>query len=122
VLKAVIRLNHPTAQEVYEYLREKEPRADEKRISLATVYRNLQILTEDGKISSLSAGTAEGVIRYDGRLDPHYHIRCEICGSVMDAHIGYMETLNKSAGDARGFAVKNHVITFSGVCRSCQAK
>ena len=69
---------HPTAGELYKTVRERMP-----RISLGTVYRNLEILQETGQAVRL-AGCSGQEARYDGRCDPHLHLVCGECGGVRD--------------------------------------
>ena len=68
---------HPTADELYEVVRKRLP-----RISLGTVYRNLEQLSQAGIIQKLE--TAGKQRRFDGDLRKHYHFRCECCGAVVD--------------------------------------
>ncbi len=68
---------HPTAAELYEILRKKMP-----KISLGTVYRNLEILAEMGIVKKLEIAGKEK--RWDGDISPHYHMRCAKCGRVFD--------------------------------------
>ncbi|MGN1084105.1 MAG: transcriptional repressor, partial [Lachnospiraceae bacterium] len=67
--------SHPTADTVYENVREKIP-----NISLGTVYRNLNMLAESGEVLRLSCGGTSD--RYDGCVKPHYHFLCRSCGNV----------------------------------------
>ena len=57
---------HPSAEWIYEHVREEIP-----SIGLATVYRNLRLLKDAGKIEELH-GT-KGTARFDANLSPHYH-------------------------------------------------
>jgi Fur family transcriptional regulator, peroxide stress response regulator len=68
---------HPTAEEVYRLVRKKI-----SNVSLATVYRNLHLLAEEGKIREVQF--QDDVIRYDGMLDAHEHFYCVTCGTVQD--------------------------------------
>ena len=68
---------HPFAHEIYRRVHKKLP-----RISLATVYRNLHSLVEEGKIRTLLLG--EQVARYDPETREHDHFVCERCGRVSD--------------------------------------
>ena len=77
VLDAVRGLDcHPTAAQVYERVH-----AQDKKISMGTVYRNLNLLAEDGSI--LVVKTGDGC-RYDHRVEGHGHIVCSVCGAVDD--------------------------------------
>ncbi len=68
---------HPTASELYDIVRERLP-----KISLGTVYRNLEILAEMGMIKKLEIAGKEK--RWDGDTSKHYHFRCVKCGKVED--------------------------------------
>ena len=69
--------SHPTADEVYDLVRGRLP-----RISLGTVYRNLEIMAAVGLVLKLEMGGTQK--RFDGRVDEHYHVRCLDCGRVDD--------------------------------------
>lgn len=67
---------HPTAEWIYEEVRKVRP-----DISLGTVYRNLKVLRDQGKILELHDGIKS---RYDGTIDPHAHFICDTCGGIKD--------------------------------------
>ncbi|MGH2525007.1 MAG: Fur family transcriptional regulator, partial [Anaerolineales bacterium] len=69
--------SHPFAHEIYRRVHKKLP-----RISLATVYRNLHSLVDEGKIRTLLLG--DQVARYDPKTSEHDHFVCERCGRVSD--------------------------------------
>src|SRR5262249_52021125 len=68
---------HPFAYEIYRRVHRKLP-----RISLATVYRNLHSLVEEGKIRTLVLD--EQGARFDPETSQHDHFVCERCGRVVD--------------------------------------
>src|SRR4051812_232681 len=68
---------HPSAEEVYHLTRKTIP-----TISLATVYRNLNLLVAEGKIREVQFHG--DVARYDGMLEAHEHFYCRACGLVID--------------------------------------
>jgi Fur family transcriptional regulator, ferric uptake regulator len=68
---------HPTADELHLRVRERLP-----RISLATVYRNLDRLVAEGQIARLECAGASR--RFDGDVTPHSHVRCQRCQRVAD--------------------------------------
>lgn len=103
---------HPTAQMVYDTLREELP-----QLSMGTVYRNLRQLAQEGRLRELDGPTA----RYDGVLQPHSHIRCVCCGALRDAEAPYDPALDRT-GVARGWTVQGHDLTFYGVCPACAEK
>ena len=69
---------HPSADEIYEMVRKRLP-----RISIGTVYRNLEILCASGEIQKLEFGCS--LKRFDGVATAHYHISCLDCDRVIDA-------------------------------------
>ncbi|MBC2710810.1 MAG: transcriptional repressor [Desulfosarcina sp.] len=87
--------NHPAADEIYERVRKQLP-----RISLGTVYRNLDVLCELGEIQRLELSGA--MKRYDGIPQKHYHIRCVCCNRVDDVPIA---PLNELEDDLYGTTV-----------------
>ncbi|MBX6315574.1 MAG: transcriptional repressor, partial [Isosphaeraceae bacterium] len=68
---------HPTAEEIYQGVREAVP-----NISLATVYKALEAFEACGLATRLAAG--DGSARFDARNEGHYHLRCLRSGRVQD--------------------------------------
>ena len=107
--------SHPTADEVYEIVRTKLP-----HISLATVYRNLVIMTEAGLATKLEiGGTAK---RFDGCVATHYHIRCLSCGKVDDLKAEPAIDLRPAMRALSGYEITGHRLDIVGYCPSCKAK
>ena len=106
------RYDHPTAETVYQNIREEFP-----NISLGTVYRNLNLLAEIGKIQKISTGI--GPDRFDGNTKPHYHFVCSHCGCVMDLSVSGLEHINILAGQDFDGAIEGHVTYFYGKCPAC---
>lgn len=105
--------NHPTAAELYKLVREKLP-----RISLGTVYRNLEMLTEHGIIRKLEQGGSRA--RYDGDLSHHYHIRCAGCGRLEDIQVLSPISDDLAFATPTGYEVIGYRIEFTGLCRECR--
>ena len=107
--------DHPTANEVYARVRRTLP-----RISLATVYRNLEELSERGVI--LRVEFAGDQRRYDGCTEAHQHVVCRVCGRVGDVWVhddaesgrpGLAERVRSS------FRLEEHRIEWTGLCPAC---
>ena len=102
---------HPTADWIHAEAKKQVP-----DISLGTLYRNLQILLEDGKIQELNYGKSQS--RFDGNPAPHYHFVCTKCGRVLDfapdAPLVSEEVLAAAPG-----AVHSHRLECYGICRDC---
>ena len=107
--------SHPTAEWVYARVREQIP-----KISLGTVYRNLNILKQQGKVRELDFG--ESFRRYDAFVDEHYHFVCFQCGVVKDLDVPPQEDLNERVRNAVSGAVQTHRLDFFGTCSDCLLK
>ncbi len=103
---------HPTADELYGKVRERLP-----RISLGTVYRNLDFLADSGEIRRLeAAGTTK---RFDGNMVEHQHVRCLCCGRIGDI-MTPLPTPAVSGMHVSGFSeIRSARIEFDGICEQC---
>jgi len=111
----ILRSNrsHPTADQIYDAVRKEIP-----NISKGTVYRNLQVLREDGAISELNLnGTLS---RYEKKQPRHYHFRCEQCGRVFDLDEPVNIEIDKRVSVRTGLQVSYHQLEFRGLCKDCQ--
>ena len=106
---------HPSADEVYAMVRKRLP-----RISLGTVYRNLEILCELGEIRKLDLGG--DFKRYDWDPTMHYHIRCLECGQVDNAPIAPLQTVEDELHQATVYTIIGHRLVFEGLCPACSQK
>jgi len=106
---------HPMADEVYAMVRRRLP-----RISLATVYRNLETLNGLGMIQKVESG--EHAARFDGNPRVHYHVRCVRCGRLEDLAVEPDRTVERAAERATGYAVLGHRTEIIGVCPTCASR
>ena len=98
-----------TAQELHERLPE---------VGLATVYRNLQRLAEEGE--------AESVLRESGERaflicidDHHHHLSCRFCGRVEVLQDCSFGDWAREVGAAHGFSDVEHRAELVGICADC---
>jgi len=105
--------SHPTAVGLYQIVCGRLP-----KISLGTVYRNLDLLTKAGIIQKLEFGSEEA--RFDGNPAPHDHIRCVKCGRIDDIHGPPLDLLGGRRDDFNEYCVLGHRIEFFGVCPQCK--
>ena len=103
---------HPGADELYEKVKRRLP-----RISLGTVYRNLEILTRLGEIQHVEIGGA--MKRFDGNPENHYHIRCICCARVDDVRIGPLKQVEDALTGFTDYQITGHRLEFVGFCRKC---
>ena len=114
VLEAVNKLhNHATADEIYDAVIIEHP-----NISKATVYRNLNTLSEMGEIRKLEI--PGGADRYDHCTHNHCHIKCDKCGRLFDVDMDYISGLENNIRDTRGFDFTGYDIIFRGTCPDCK--
>ncbi len=104
---------HPSADELFSRVRQHMP-----RISLGTVYRNLEILSELGEIQTIEM--AGSLKRFDGIAENHYHIRCLVCDRLVDAPLTVSTELENTVQGYTDFSICGHKLEFSGVCPHCR--
>lgn len=107
--------HHPTADDVYLAVKATLP-----KISLATVYKNLEALVACGFASRLTYG--DGAARYETRRDPHYHQRCLLCGSLTDLEPVAGKELLRRIQPTGGFEATDFRLELLGHCRACRKK
>jgi len=106
---------HPTADDLYKAVRRRLP-----RISLGTVYRNLDLLSRAGLIQKLEVGGTQK--RFDGDLEGHCHRRCVRCGKVEDVWLGDVAAISRAIKVMTDYEVISHRIEFIGFCRDCRGR
>ncbi len=104
--------SHPTAGQIREALS-----GDGPAISLATVYRNLEVLLAEGAVREVAC--EGGPARYDANLDPHQHFTCEACGRIADLDMPTPRGLLGRLEGQHGLRATRVSITFYGLCEHC---
>lgn len=106
---------HPTADQIYELVRKRMP-----RVSLATVYRNLEKLTQEGLIQTVELGGCPR--RYDGWVGEHVHVRCIDCGKLEDISGGVVPRVSQRVGRLSGYRILGLRLEFTGHCPECRKR
>lgn len=117
IIDELMKLNsHPSADELYERVRKRIP-----RISLGTVYRNLDVLSREGVIRRLeSPGSPK---RFDGTMHEHSHIRCTRCGRIDDVPFGgELTECDRDILRRTAYRVLERRVEFLGLCPACRKK
>ena len=104
---------HPTAAVLYDIVRRRLP-----KISLGTVYRNLDLLARMGVIQKLAVNGAEA--RFDGNPAPHYHVRCVRCERVIDLKDVPDDLVKGGIGELGGYEILGYRLDFFGICPACR--
>lgn len=105
--------SHPTADQIYEKVREIIP-----KISLGTVYRNLQKLVADGELQVLTVGRTQ---HFDPLVRNHHHFICQKCKTVYDVFLDSKADSLPSFFTEEGFTVTSHQLALYGTCKNCSA-
>ena len=103
---------HPTADEVYEAVRKRLP-----RISMSTIYRDLETLCDYGEIQVLEVGCSKK--HFDAETGDHYHARCIRCGRVTNLPVQPFSYLEKAFRDLSDYQVMGHRLELIGLCPQC---
>lgn len=105
--------SHPTADELHLRVQESLP-----KISLATVYRNLELLTRQGEIRTIElAGMPR---RYDGDVHPHFHMQCIDCGVVVDIDARVLPDIGSILRRTGRYEILEMRLEFDGLCGDCR--
>lgn len=117
VLALLQRTRQPvSATEIFEQLHQ-----EKVAIDLVTVYRTVHVLKELGLVLQLDLHQ-EGLSRYElkeGR-EHHHHIRCQICGQIVDLLLCPLKKVTKLIEQQTQFIVDDHTLEFTGLCPQCQ--
>jgi len=103
---------HPTAGWIFEQVKEHCT-----NISLGTIYRNLNLLKDNGIIKELKFG--KNTARYDANFEPHHHIFCLECGKLEDVNCTVHPDLTNTVEKENGYKIVSHQLEFSGICPEC---
>ena len=117
--RAVLRIlascrQHPSAEEIFEQVS-----ADFPGTSLATIYKTLALLKEQGEIYELSF--ADGCNRYDCRTPyPHPHLICVNCRRIVDLDFAGLQETADEVAQLTGYEIISHRFDLFGICPQCR--
>ena len=106
--------SHATAVELYEVVRQSLP-----RVSLGTIYRNLDILHQEGLVKKIRGSNRE--TRFDAAVKSHYHLYCSNCDRIEDLYVPVAVTVGGSKTLAQGWELAEPTVEFHGLCPQCRA-
>ena len=107
-------LNHPTAEEIYNAVNIKLP-----RITKATVYKNLKVLSAEGLIKEVNV---KGISRFEAKMDPHHHIICKNCAKIIDfTSQGLTDYALQMVKVQKTFKIHSTETYFYGLCNNCES-
>ena len=106
---------HPSAQIIYDEVKKVHP-----TVSLATVYKTLQILTKQGLIQELNL--PESQARFDSYMEPHINLVCLRCGSIRDFDDSAAREMVESVAVKAEFMRTGQRIDIYGICKTCRGR
>lgn len=104
---------HPSAETIYKKLS-----SDFPTMSLATVYKTLEMLKNIGLIQELNVG--EGSFRYDANIESHPHVICLSCSRVDDLDESVLKDLMNDVKKHTDYLLTEQKLYFYGYCPDCQ--
>jgi Fur family transcriptional regulator, peroxide stress response regulator len=112
---------HPSAEQIHRAVRDRLP-----RLSLATVYKNLEALRAIGAVSDVNSlhehGRYEAALPGTGAGQPHHHLVCIRCRRVLDLHDRRLDRLRLGPEEAQGFEVRAVRVQVEGLCPQCRPR
>jgi Fur family peroxide stress response transcriptional regulator len=105
--------DHPTVQRIYDEARKVHP-----TVSLATVYKTLQILTEHGLIQELDFPQSQA--KFDSYVEPHINLVCLRCGNIQDLDDDAAREIVERMTAKAGFERTGQRLDIYGICKACR--
>lgn len=105
---------HPSAMMIYHELLPQFP-----TLSLATVYKTLNVLKELGLVHTLG-DAGDGMEHYDADLQPHINLVCVRCHQVKDFDEELVQRVQQTVEARSGYQIQGARIVYYGVCPACR--
>lgn len=103
-----------SAQQIYAQLREQG-----EQVGLTTVYRHLQVLTEDGTVDTIRDAGGEILYRRCRTDTHHHHLTCRNCGTSVEVEGRAVERWAEQVAAEAGFTKVDHTVELFGLCPEC---
>ena len=95
-------------------------RSQDSKVSVATVYRTMKLLSESGLVHARNFG--DGQTRYEVAVGRHHHdhLICTRCKTIVEFENDRIEAMQDAVARKHGFKVTSHKMELYGLCRNCQ--
>lgn len=115
IILDILKDNHKrlTAEEIADEIKKVHP-----SVSVATVYRNLNLMVDINLLSRLNLHNAPA--RYQINQGHNHHLVCMECGEVVNLDICPMQEEVTQLAEKMGFKVSDHYFEVTGICKDCQ--
>ena len=106
---------HLSVEELWDKVR-----STDARVSVATVYRTMKLLSESGLAHARNFG--DGQTRYEAAVGRHHHdhLICTNCGTIVEFENDRIEAMQDAVARRHGFRVTSHKMELYGLCKVCQ--
>lgn len=110
---------HMTAPDICSDIRQRD-----EKISVATVYRNLRMMEEQGIVKKvyMSEDTPMYYELSENAAHTPHHLVCNRCGTIIDFDEDMLDSLEQEIEKKKGFLIKDHRVVFYGLCAKCRAE
>ncbi len=105
-----------STQELHRILQDRDT-----AVSLATTYRILQSLADDGLVDVLRNADGEAVYRRCAVTGHHHHLLCRSCGKAIEVEAPAVEAWAARIAAEHGFTQVEHTVEIFGLCPACTA-
>jgi Fur family transcriptional regulator, ferric uptake regulator len=103
-----------SAQDIHAELRDRG-----ERVGLTTVYRHLQVLSEDGAVDTLRDEAGETLYRRCATVAHHHHVTCRSCGRSVEVEGRAIERWAERVATEAGYTDVDHTVEIFGLCPEC---
>lgn len=116
ILEKIYKMDktHFTADDLVDEFRDTRP-----RVSKATVYRALGVMTEGEILEEHQFGDNYKVYEISEGRPHHDHLICDNCGKIIEFFSAEMEKLQDKVAKKKGFHPTHHSQKIYGVCAGC---
>ena len=105
-----------SAQQIHAELRSRG-----EQVGLTTVYRHLQVLSEDGQVDAIRDASGETLYRRCRTEAHHHHLTCRNCGRSVEVEGRAVEVWAVQVAAEAGFTDVGHTVELFGLCPDCSA-
>jgi Fur family peroxide stress response transcriptional regulator len=112
ILHIINKYGHINIDALYNEIKEQF-----SSISLATIYKNINSMTEGNLLAEVKLPNKKSV--YEIVKEGHAHLKCEICGDIEDMNIDTNSVFSEISKEHH-FKINHSDVVLSGICKNCQ--
>ncbi len=112
IVESLNKFGHLNIDMLYQEVKETYP-----NVSLATVYKNISIMTENGLLEEVKVPECKSV--FEISKTPHLHLHCSQCGKIEDFELD-LDTVMRAVEEVSGYDVQSATLVIRGICPACR--